>query len=460
MVPAFQIILNVVAEFTHAGRIYRPLNAPDPNKPMHKEITLEFKKIVGEGKALGRHEGKVVFAYGILPGETARVRVTMEKRNFMEAELLEVLTPSPRRIEPKEDHYISCSPWQIMDYPLQAETKKGLVEDLLYQTTKETIRLDKFYEARTLFGYRTKIEYSFTSDNGKLAFAFHKRGNYRDMYVMPKGCALMSDKTNALALEILAKLNEAGLTPADLKTLIFREAKNTGERIAVLFLKRKDIVLPEFRLEGLNGFIAAYSNPLSPMSSADEIISAWGNDFVTEKVCNTILSYGFDCFFQNNMELFEEALNEIRGAAFKCGKIIDLYSGVGAIGLALRDLADKIYAVECVPNAVKYAALNATQNNAGNFEILCSMMEKADAALLAGADILVLDPPRAGLHQRVVKNIMELLPKRIIYLSCNPITQGRDAAFFLEKYKLVRSAAFDFYPNTPHVETLLVFEKD
>ena len=424
-----------------------------------REITVEFKKIVGEGKALGRLDGKVVFCYGVLPNETARVRTVIEKRNFIEAELLEIITPSLRRVAPREDHYLSCSPWQVMDYGFQCETKKGLIEDLLYQTTKETIRLDKFYSAAATFGYRTKIEYSFTEHEGKLAFAFHKRGSYREKYILDKGCALMSDKTNAIALEILEKLNEAGLTPADLKTLIFREAKNTGERIAVLFLKRKDIALKEFRPEGLNGFIAAYSNPLSPMSSADEIISAWGNDFVTEKVCGTLLSYGFDCFFQNNMELFEEALKEIRGAAFKCGKLIDLYSGVGAIGLALRDLADKVYAVECVPNSVRYASLNAEQNKAGNFEILCSMMEKADAALLKGADILVLDPPRAGLHQKVVKNIMELLPGKIIYLSCNPITQGRDAAFFLEKYKLTRSAAFDFYPNTPHVETLLVFER-
>lgn len=424
---------------------------------------MEFRKIVGEGKALGRHDGKVVFAYGVLPGETARVRVTLEKRNFMEAEIIEVLTPSPARIAPKEDHYLSCSPWQIMDYPIQAETKKGLVEDLLYQTTKETIRLDRFYGAGQLFGYRTKIEYSFTADGGNPALAFHKRGNYRDMYALPRGCALMGDRSNAIALEILERLNGAGLTPADLKTLILREGKNTGERIAVLFLKRKDIGLPEFRIEGLNGFIAAYSNPLSPMSSADGIIAAWGNDFVTEKLRGTVLSYGFDCFFQNNVEMFDKALQEIREAAGSegrpCGKLIDLYSGVGAIGLSLRDLADKVYAVECVPSSVKYARLNAVRNNAGNFEILCSLMEKADASLLAGADILVLDPPRAGLHHKVVKNIMELLPRRIIYLSCNPITQGRDAAYFLEKYRLVRSAAFDFYPNTPHVETLLVFER-
>ncbi|HOW88684.1 MAG TPA: hypothetical protein PL037_00255, partial [Elusimicrobiales bacterium] len=236
---------------------------------MTKEITLEFKKIVGEGKALGRHDGKVVFAYGVLPGETARVRVTMEKRNFMETEVLEVLTPSPDRVAPKEDHYLSCSPWQIMDYGLQAGTKKGLVEDLLYQTTKETIRLDKFYEASDRFGYRTKIEYSFTSVDGRLSFAFHKRGNYREMYPLPGGCALMSEGANAAALKILDALNAAGIAAQDLKTLIIREAKNTGERLAVLFLKRKDLALPELRVDGLNGFVAAYSNPLSPMSTAD-----------------------------------------------------------------------------------------------------------------------------------------------------------------------------------------------
>jgi len=329
-------------------------------------IELEFKKIVGEGKALGRYDGKVVFCYGILPGETARVKITFEKRNFMEAELVEIITPSPKRVPAKEEHYISCSPWQIMEYPCQAETKKGLIEDLLYQTTKETIRLDKFYEAKEIFGYRTKIEYSFTEHEGRLAFAFHKRGSFREKYILSNGCALMSEKTNALALEILEILNKTGLSTADLKTLIFREAKRTGERIAVLFLKRRDITLPEIKLPGLNGFMAVYSNPLSPMSSADEILCAWGNDFVTEKVAGMELSYGFDCFFQNNTELFEEALKEIRAAAFQCGKLVDLYSGVGVIGLTLRDLAEKVYAVESSASAVKYAALNAAACAASN----------------------------------------------------------------------------------------------
>jgi len=425
-----------------------------------REITLEFKKIVGEGKALGRSEGKVVFCYGVLPEETARVMVTFEKKNFADAELLEIIKPSPHRVAAKEDHYLSCSPWQVMDYEFQCATKKGLIEDLLYQTTKETIRLDKFYAAKKAFGYRTKIEYSFTGEPGALSFAFHKRGNFREKYLLPNGCELISPETNAAALKVLKILNELKLSTADLKTLIIREAKNPGSRVAALFMKRQDIALPEMNIEGLDGFLAIYSNPISSVSQVDGIVNSWGNDFVTEEILGSKFSYGFDCFFQNNMELFEEALKEIRAASFKCGKLVDLYSGVGVIGLTLRDLADKVYAVESSANSAKYAALNASANGASNFEMVCSLSEKTEEGLFDGTDILVLDPPRAGLHNKVIKRIMEILPKRIIYLSCNPITQGRDAAFFMEKYKIVRAAGFDFYPNTPHAETLLVFERD
>jgi 23S rRNA (uracil1939-C5)-methyltransferase len=425
-----------------------------------REITLEFKKIVGEGKALGRSEGKVVFCYGVLPEETAKVRVTFEKKNFAEAELLEIVKPSPRRVAPKEDHYLSCSPWQVMDYAFQCETKKGLIEDLLYQTTKETIRLDKFYGAKELFGYRTKIEYSFTGEPGALSFAFHKRGNYREKYLLPEGCALISPAANAAALKILGVINSLKLSTADLKTLIIRDAKKPGSRVAALFMKRQDIELPDMTMDGIDGFLAIYSNPISSVSQVDAILKTWGREFVTEEILGDKFYYGFDCFFQNNMELFAEALKEIRGAAFKCGKLVDLYSGVGVIGLHLRDLADKVLAVEASESSSKYAALNAKDLGAKNFDMVCSLSEKTKDDLFEGTDILVLDPPRAGLHNKVIKRIMEILPKRIIYLSCNPITQGRDAAFFMEKYKIVRSAGFDFYPNTPHAETLIVFERD
>ena len=443
---------------------------------MHKELILDFTKIVGEGKALGRTKGKVVFSYGVLPGETAKVQVVREKRNFIDAKLIEIIKPSPERIEPLEDHFTSCSPWQIMNYDYQLKTKKNLIEDLLYQTTKETVKIENFYRAEKIFGYRTKIEYSFTQNaEGKLRFAFHKRGCWGEKHILENGCALMSEETNKTALKILDILNSKNIALEDLKTLVFRESKHLNERIAVLYVKNKDINLGEFQnydgrrikalcasdgqMDGLNGFIIAYSNPLSPMSVATEIIYQSGSDFITEELLGKKFSYGYDCFFQNNIDLFEKALEEIKKSAFKCSKIIDLYSGVGSIGLSLADMADKIYAVESVENAVKYARINAEQNNISNFEILCSMSEKADADIFKGTDILLLDPPRAGIHKKVIKAIFEILPKRIIYLSCNPITLGRDAAFFLEKYDIIKTAGFDFYPNTPHTETLIVFER-
>ena len=463
---------------------------------MHKELELEFTKIVGEGKALGRTNGKVVFSYGILPGETAKVEVVREKRNFIDAKLIEIINPSPERIQEKEDHYLSCSPWQIMNYDFQVKTKKNIVEDLLYQTTKETIKIENFYRAENIFGYRTKIEYSFTQNSeGQLRFAFHKRCCWGEKYILENGCALMGDETNSIALKILEIINSKNIALEDLKTLVFRESKHLNERIAILYVKNKDINLGEFQnydewtvpskdclghkfssfyleecrikapcssddqMEGLNGFIIAYSDPLSPMSVVTEVIYQTGSDFITEKLLGKKFSYSYDCFFQNNIDLFEKALEEIRASAFKCSKIIDLYSGVGSIGLSLADMADKVYAIESVDSAVKYAQINAEQNNISNFEIVCSMSEKADTDIFKGTDILVLDPPRAGLHKKVIKAIFEILPKRIIYLSCNPITQGRDTAFFLEKYNIIKTAGFDFYPNTPHTETLIVFDR-
>ncbi|MDQ7772343.1 MAG: TRAM domain-containing protein [Elusimicrobiales bacterium] len=430
-----------------------------------REITLEFRKIVGEGKALGRADGKVVFCYGVLPGETARVRVKREKRNWAEADLLEVVTPSPSRREPREDHYLSCSPWQVMDYALQAETKKALIEDLFYQTLKETIKLDFFRTAKAHYGYRTKIEYSFTEEDGRLELAFHKRGSYGEKYALRSGCALISDNTNAAALAITEELRRRGAKAADLKSLIIREAKDPEGRIAALFVKSRDLDVTGLALPpGLNGFTAAWSNPLSPVSQADEVIFSSGDDHITETLpggefsSRVKLSYGFDCFFQNNMELFAQALDEMGRHCFKCGKMVDLYSGVGAIGLSLRQYADKVYAVESSPAAVRYAAHNALENGASNFEAACGLSEKTGEEALHGAEILLVDPPRAGLHIKAVKSILAARPKRIIYLSCNPITQGRDAAFFLERYKLSASGGFDFYPNTPHAETMMVFD--
>lgn len=428
-------------------------------KKQKREITVEFEKIVGEGKALGHSDGKVIFCYGVLPNETAKVITTYEKKNFAETELLEIIKPSPHRIKPKEEHYMCCSPWQIMEYSLQAEIKQKLIEEALTQTTKTPIKLDEFYKASNLFGYRTKVEYSFTGERGSLALAFHKRGNWWQKIALPNACALLGEKTNKAAIEILKLMNAANLSCDDVKTLIIRETKNTNECIAALYLTREDIILPEPQDTKLDGFLLVYSVPNISSSITTKIIRQYGKDFLTEEILGKKISFGFDCFFQNNIPLFTEALKKIKEAVFPCKKLVDLYSGVGVIGLTVGENAESLLSIEASAASAKYAPINAKQNGIKNYQHLCSLTEKADYSKLENTDILIVDPPRSGLHEKVMAHLLELLPKRIIYLSCNPITQGRDAAIMLQKYNISYCAGLDFYPNTPHAESLVIFDK-
>lgn len=428
-------------------------------KRNRREIVLEFEKIAGEGKALGRSDGKVIFCYGVLPGETARVITTYEKKNFAEAELLEIIKPSPRRIKPAEEHYMCCSPWQVMDYSLQAEIKQQLMEEAFMQTMHIPVKADRFYAASEHFGYRTKVEYSFTGEPGNISLAFHKRGNWWQKIPLPEGCALLGQKTNMAAFAVLKKINEKKLSCEDLKTLIIRETKNTGECIASLFVTKENMDFPAPEEAGLNGFILVYSDPAISSSVTTKIIKQTGKNYLTEEILGKKISFGFDCFFQNNIPLFTEALKEMKAATFPCRKLVDLYSGVGVIGISIGDCAETLLSVEASPASAQFAPMNADQNGIKNFRHVCSLTEKADAAQFEGTDILVVDPPRSGLHQKVVRHILDLQPEKLIYLSCNPVTQGRDAALLMEKYKLSRCVGFDFYPNTPHAESLMIFER-
>lgn len=424
-----------------------------------KEITLEFDKIVGEGKTLGRHGGKVVFAYGVLPGEKAVLSVTKEKRNFIEGEIVNVISSSPKRITPKEDHYLSCSPWQIMDYNYQLENKKKLAEDLYYQTVKDNIKIEKIFRAASIFSYRTKIEYSFTETPQGLSFAFHKRGAYWEKLKLPSGCALINERVNSVALRILEKLNKMKIKQEQLKTLILRQSKNSSDILASLFVKDENINLSTGDIEGLKGFTLAFSNPISSVSTADKILKKEGDDFLTEKIGDMEFDYGFDCFFQNNIELFAIVLEEMKNYGSDFGKTLDLYCGIGVIGFYLKDKISSLISIETSSSSTKFALKNMEKNSIKNAQVICSSDREAQKEIFNGIETVILDPPRAGLHKNVIKNIMENLPQRIVYLSCNPITQGRDASFFLEKYKIKKAQCFDFYPNTPHLETLLIFER-
>ena len=424
--------------------------------------TVTIEKIVPEGKSLAHLHGKVIFVNGGFPGETVTIQIYKNKKTFSEARLVEILESSPIRVAPREDHYLICSPWQAIPYGEQIEFKKQILLEAFASQAHTKVKLDDFVESSEMYGYRTKLEFSFTEGpDGKIALAFHKRG-VNNEYEIIDGCELGSTKMNAAAKKITEKLNVTpGILAKGLKSLVIRESKTTGKVVAVLFYKFKEFIvdLTLADLDGLvDGLFIAYSTIKSPMSVITELKHAEGDEYIEENILGKTIRYPYDGFFQNNLPMFELALAEIREAVPASDKIVEIYSGTGSIGFNLADKAKELVGIEIVPSAVKYAGINKELNHIENYQELELPDHKITPAHLIGTDVLVLDPPRAGLHPKTIKLILETKPKKIVYLSCNPVTQARDLNLLNEAYLVTRLIGFDFYPNTLHMESLLILE--
>lgn len=448
------------------------------------EHEVEFEKLVPEGQALGRMNGKVVFAWGALPGERARVRVTKKKRTANFAEVVEILEPSPERREPREAHHLSCSPFQILDYERETELKRALLAETMEEKSGEALTPDAYHPAREVYGYRNKLEFSFTggpgvaggsgtasgpgaaggpnAEDGPLQPAFFKRGTPFVKIPAPDGCVLGGEPMNRVAVEVTRRLREAGADTDALKTLIVRESKTTGHVLAGIFWRDRDrAAATEVDLEGIDGLAGhkvVYSRPNSPASTYDEVLAENGSNELEEAIEGMRIRYSFESFFQNHLGLFPDALASIREACPPGGKYVELYCGVGTIGLHVADRADRLVGVEEVEPAIELLHANARLNGVTHYDGIVSRAEKIDYELLEDTDVLLLDPPRAGLHPKAVKRILRMKPRRIVYLSCNPKTQAQDYAALRQSYALQRFEAFDFYPRTPRLETLMVLD--
>lgn len=422
-----------------------------------KEIIVEFTQIGHNGVSIGRYNNKIVFAYGILPGEKAKILINKEKKDFIEGEVIEIIEKSLYRREPQENHYLSCSPWQVFDYDYQIELKKKNLKDIFKDFAKEELNFDdRFLRPKNIWEYRTKIEYSFIEENGKSYLAFHRRGSFKEKIKIEDACKLISHFANKKALALVEIINKQKIK--NLKSLIIRKSYHYQDLHLSLLTTEKQLFNFQ-EIENISGFVFAYSSPKSPASNFDEILINWGRESLKEQILDLEILYPYDSFFQNNVELFEVALQKMKdNLEGKLDKIVDLYCGVGVIGLILNNGAKKIIGVEMNQSAVDYAKLNAKLNNISNFEVIALASEKIPQEILVNTDLLILDPPRSGLHKKVINLIIKLKPRLIFYLSCNPLTQARDYFLLKDFYQIKDFYGFDFYPQTPHLESLLILE--
>lgn len=429
-------------------------------KKPHSPIKTTITSLSPEGFGLSQHNEKQVLSIGAFPGETIQGQVIKKRKGRRWVVPEAVTIPSPYRIDPQEDHYLSCSPWQAISYDYQIELKKQMVKAAYAEYAQEELPINTFYAAKQQYGYRTKMEYSFWNDNG-LHLAFHKRGSPFVNVPLPQGCLLGSKPVNKVALQICKAVETAGIAKRDLKTLTLRESKTNGDIIALLLVTIEQLDnLPDVaQIDGLKGITIAYSSPLSPASRIDTILYQEGQQYLEESINGLSIRYPLDGFFQNNLEMFQVALKDIGDVVNYKTEAVELYSGVGTIGLALHNKLTHITGVEVVPSSIEFAMKNEHTNNVVNYKTIHLAAEKIDPAILK-TDTLILDPPRSGLHPDVVKSITasQYKPKQIIYLSCNPSTQARDYALLKPFYSPTLLNSYDFYPQTMHLESLLVLE--
>jgi 23S rRNA (uracil1939-C5)-methyltransferase len=411
-----------------------------------QEVTIEKLVHGGQGIAV-LADGRKVFVWAALPGERARVRIIKQKSSYAEAVAEEILEPSIDRIEPQETNYLATSPWQIMTFQAENAAKQMIVEELF---THEKVILPKHsatVHPDSEWNYRNKMEYSFWGDDDGLHLALHQRGSHGKQIVAGSKLALPAIDTAATA--ILNELKKLEIRAGDLKTIMIRTSQS-GKTAASLFVKPKKftkIPLPT----GLQGLRVYHSHPKSPASVRTALIYELGDCTLSDTLLGKSFTYDVDSFFQVNIPIFEKALKNIKKHC-KSPTITDMYAGVGAIGLSVA--SKNVELIELDHATAEMARVNAESSGLTGHVIETSTEKALDS--ITGTEPVIFDPPRAGLHAKVIDRVLETLPQQIVYLSCNPATHARDLSLLQEAYDIEHFEIYNFFPRTPHIETLAI----
>lgn len=424
-------------------------------------VNIKLDKIVGGGQTLGTLEGgRKLFVWGGLPEETVDVQITKKKSKMSEGVVTEVYIPSKNRVAPKDEtSYLSTSPWQIMDFESEQHYKAALIEEAFELHDIVLPGVIEVYSDKRQYEYRNKIEFSWywNKNSEELDLAFFRRGTHGKIPV--DGTSLANPVINkvAIAMRDLLRTKE-DVRAFMLKTLLIRCDKN-GNVAMQLYVKEPEFAKfaeNEIVKLGVSGFESIFSNPKSPASVITERLQSWGVTNLTDNILDISFTYAVEGFFQINIPLYEQALRDMKKWVTNDKPVVDLYSGVGTIGLTIG--GENVTLVEINEHAVVEMKRN----------IKALDREKAVKAILApsesalehinGDSTIIVDPPRAGLHEDVVNKLLETTPERIVYLSCNPVTQARDVARLAEKYGVKYHRGYNFFPRTPHIEHLVVLD--
>jgi 23S rRNA (uracil1939-C5)-methyltransferase len=437
------------------------------------ELELTIDRLAHGGAGVARLDGYVVFVRGAVPGDRVKARVTKSKRSFAEADSIDLLEPSPDRVEPVAPH--PGAPWQVLPYERQLAEKEDQVRDALQRIGRfESPPVEPIVPAVEPLRYRNKLEYSFgEADGGELVLGFHRPGRW-DAIDDVSSDILASERVDELREAVKAWCRAEGLSVWDrrtqqgvLRNLVVRQGRRTGQ------LQARVVTSPgaQFRVEELaaatpaDSFLWTRAAGVAETTRAGETDVVKGSAKLEEELSGLRFQISPDAFFQTNTEMAERlygAAIELAGLSGR-ERVLDLFCGIGTIALALALDAGEVWGVEIVEEAVADAIENARLNGVDNAHFFAGDVRLAMRPLLEQSgqpDVVVVDPPRAGLSQKVVRRVLEAEAQRIVYVSCSPTTLAPNARQMADAgYELKSVRPVDMFPQTPHIECVALLER-
>jgi 23S rRNA (uracil1939-C5)-methyltransferase len=444
------------------------------------ELELTIDSLAYGGNGVARLDGFVVFVRRGLPGDTVRARVTKVQRRHAEALATDVVVPGPSRVDAPCAHYPACGGCRFQDlaYEAQLEAKERWVADSLQRLAGLAAPpLEPIVGAESQFGYRNKMEYSFTELEDRPTLGLHRAGRWDEVLEIER-CWLTSELGNAIRNRVRDWAREERLPAYDQETqegylrhLVVREGRNTGQALVQLVTARGERFDRERLIEVLTELPEVRSIHWSVNRGVAEVTNLptellWGDDAIEEEIGGLRFRVRPNAFLQTNTEMAARLYALARDYAQLAGgeTVYDLYCGIGTIGLSLAASALTVWGIEISEESVACAIENQELNAVGNAaffagnvgEVLRELRDRA-----GDPDVVVVDPPRAGLAGKALKRLGEIEASRIVYVSCNPTTLAGDLKRLREAhgYELVRARPVDMFPHTPHVECVALLAR-
>ncbi len=450
-----------------------------PPVSVGQELELRVDSLAFGGSGVARLDGFVVFVRRGLPGDLVRAQVTKTRKSHAEAVAVAVIEPGPDRVEAPCDHFPRCGGCRLQDlaYEAQLREKEAQVADALERIGGVPAPpLEPAVAAASSFRYRNKVEYSFTATPAGVGLGFHRAGRWDEVLDLER-CWIVTDLANALREAVRAWAREEGLEPYDrkeqtglLRHLVVREGRNTGQAMVVLVTAPGEVPLRSF-VRAVSRFPEVRSVHFGINDRPAEVAQVptrllFGEEAIEEEILGLRLRVRPNAFLQTNTAMAERLYAVAREYAGLGGRetVYDLYCGIGTIALVLAGEAATVWGVEVSEESVACAVENAELNGIANAAFFAGEVSRSLEELRRRAgppDVVVVDPPRAGLSRRALRQVAALAAPRIVYVSCNPTTLAGNVRELVYEhgYRLERARPVDMFPHTPHVETVALLAR-